>query len=225
MSYMDYAEDCCPESTPRRNCYCLFRPCCLSRCLCGCRRPQCCCCTPKCPEVRPICQRPRCCCLCCLCRPILRCCCCCRRCPGPRPTPCRKDINGMQVQLQGMSGGTVVNNANVIFDTVLNDTSNHISYDNVTGVFTINKPGNYLVNWWVNTDGAESLTNVTFSAEVDGVSIASTSPSPMTTIQIYGQGFFTVDDVPVHLSLVNRTGADVNYGIAGIQADLVIIEL
>jgi hypothetical protein len=131
----------------------------------------------------------------------------------------------VQVQLQGSSAGSVLNNTNVIFDTIILDAANYISYDITTGIFTISTPGKYLVHWWINTDGAEGQLSVIFKAEIGATAIAASSSEPSTALQLYGQGLFEVGSVPVLLSLVNRTGATVVYGTATVQADLVVFKL
>ena len=78
------------------------------------------------------------------------------------------DNKGIQAELVGDGGGTLADGGNVIFDTILNDQSNYISYNAVTGNFTITKPGNYLVNWWTTTSGANFATSVSYSVAVNG---------------------------------------------------------
>jgi len=133
----------------------------------------------------------------------------------------------MQVQLQGSSVGTIADDSNVLFDTFINATSSNITYDNVTGIFTINKAGNYYVSWWVNTDGAGTENNVTFGIRVISGSIQgpiiSSSPVPIVTLQLSGNALLTVGTVPTEFSLFNNSGATVNYGITPVQANLLIL--
>ena len=145
--------------------------------------------------------------------------------PPVPPTPPVSAVQALQVQLQGSSGGTLADNANVIFDTVVLNTSSAISYDSTTGIFTINAPGVYLVNWWVNTDGADVATPIILSVEMGATAISSETPPPFTTVQLYGQGLFEVGLVPRTFSLVNRTGGIVGYATSSVQADLVVFKL
>lgn len=131
-----------------------------------------------------------------------------------------------QVQLQDSSGGTLANGEKVLFDTIILDgaANSSITYNSITGEFTINKPGRYFVTWWVNTDGAEEQTNVIFSAEMGANAVMATSPSPLVTLQLNGQALFSVTSAET-LSLINRSGSTVSYGLDSIQADLIIIRL
>ena len=143
--------------------------------------------------------------------------------PGPGSA-----LSGLQVQLQGSSGGTVATNTNVLFDTTINAPSTDITYNAGTGTFFINTPGNYYISWWVNADGAETASNVTFGIRViSGGSdiILSTSPAPITTLQLNGSALITVTTTPLVFNLFNSTGTTVTYGTGTIQANLTIIEL
>lgn len=140
---------------------------------------------------------------------------------------CPNIVNAFQVQLQGDSEGIIADGANVIYDTViLNATTNNaITYDNTTGVFTINERGIYYVSWWTNADGAEEATNIIFAAESGASSIRASSVTPLVTLQLNGQALFNITSTPATLSLVNRTGNPVFLGQSPIQADLTIIKL
>ncbi len=141
------------------------------------------------------------------------------------PIPPINFVDALQVQLQGSSGGTIANGANVIFDTTILDATDDITYNSVTGVFTINRPGLYKIDWWVDTGGAGELTNVLFSLQSGLTSISASSPAALTTLQLYGQGLIEVSTVPTTFSLVNTTGTTVTYGTSTIQADLIIHKL
>lgn len=140
---------------------------------------------------------------------------------------CPNIINALQVQLQGESEETIANGANVIYDTViLNATTNNaITYDNTTGIFTINERGTYHISWWTNANGAKEATNIIFAAESGATSIAASSVTPLVTLQLNGQALFNITSTPATLSLVNRTGNTVFLGQSPVQADLTIIKL
>jgi predicted secreted protein len=115
-----------------------------------------------------------------------------------------------------------------LFDTTINAPSTNITYNAGVGAFFINAPGNYFISWWVNTDGAETSPNVTFGIRViSGGSdiILSTSPSPLTTLQLNGTALITVTTTPLVFNLFNSTGTTVTYGTGAIQANLTIIEV
>ncbi|HWR24510.1 MAG TPA: hypothetical protein VN366_13615 [Feifaniaceae bacterium] len=131
----------------------------------------------------------------------------------------------MQVQLQGSSGGSIADGANVLFDVSLNSISPNIAYAAATGVFTITESGTYYINWWINTDGAEALSNVEFTIETSaGGSISAVSPSPVVTTQLSGNALITVV-APVTFSLVNNSGATVTFGTSAVQADLTVVQV
>jgi hypothetical protein len=130
------------------------------------------------------------------------------------------------VQLQGSSGGTITNGANVLFDTVINAPSANITYNAGIGMFSINEPGTYYISWWVNTDGAEAETTTSFGVNVvSGPTILAYSPAPVVTLQLSGNALLTVTTTPTEFSLFNNSGATVDYGTSPIQADLTIIEV
>ena len=133
-------------------------------------------------------------------------------------------LRGIQAQLIGDGLGTVDDGANVIFDTTLNDQSLNISYNSVTGVFTINQVGNYYVTWWVATDGANISTIVTFAIEVDG-GAGIPGSSPIVAGQVNGSALVTVGAVPATIELVNITGEPVTYPLTPVQANIVITEV
>lgn len=151
-----------------------------------------------------------------------------QHCPHVTPYPPLPPITeaALQVQLQNSSEGTVANTANVIFDTtILNTSTTAIAYDDTTGIFTINRPGKYLINWWINADGAEQATSIVFRVETGVIAIAASSLTPSVNLQLYGQALIDVTTVPTTFSLVNRTGATVTYGTSLVQGDLVITRL
>ncbi|MGB8451408.1 MAG: DNRLRE domain-containing protein [Anaerocolumna sp.] len=132
------------------------------------------------------------------------------------------ELEGIQAQLQGDPGGIIVNNANVMFDTVIIDQAANISYNAATGEFTISGDGNYYVNWWVATDGSAGPVNMVFALLSDGAPIA-TGNSPIVTGQVDGDAFLSVSGSPVTVTLVNQTGAAVLYGDIPVQANISII--
>ncbi len=135
-------------------------------------------------------------------------------------------LSGVQVQLQGSSGGSVADSANVLFDVNLNSVSPNIAYAPATGVFTITEAGTYYISWWVITDGAEAETNVEFTIETStGGAISAVSPAPTVTTQLSGNALITVTTVPTTFSLVNNSGATVTYGTGAVQADLTVVQI
>lgn len=97
----------------------------------------------------------------------------------------------------------------------------NISYDNITGEFTISEAGNYFIEWWVTTDGSGGPVNMVFSVMVDG-SPVSQGNSPIVTGQVDGDALITVAAAPVVVTLVNQTGAEVVLANTDVQADIAI---
>ncbi|WMJ87113.1 DNRLRE domain-containing protein [Anaerocolumna sp. MB42-C2] len=132
------------------------------------------------------------------------------------------ELTGIQAQLQQSPGVILANEANVIFDTTITDQSESISYNLQTGEFTISEPGNYYISWWVTTDGSAGPSNMVFALLANGNTIA-LGNSPNVTGQVDGDGFFTVADEPVTITLVNQSGASILYANIPVQANISII--
>ncbi len=134
------------------------------------------------------------------------------------------NLTGIQAQLQGSPGELINDEANVIFDTIINDQSENISYDAATGGFTISAAGNYYINWWVTTDGSGGPVNMAFSVSVDDSNVA-LGNSPIVTGQVNGDALITVSETPVTVTLVNQTGAEVVYANIPVQANISILTI
>jgi hypothetical protein len=133
-------------------------------------------------------------------------------------------LRGVQVQLVDNGKQTVADGANVIFDTIVNLQSSDISYNALTGEFTITRTGNYSVVWWVATDGTGVNDAVYFSLKVDGGGDV-TSSSPLVTGQISGSALVTISTTPAILTLVNTSNDIVIFAGLSVQANLVITEV
>lgn len=148
---------------------------------------------------------------------------------GPSgPTGTENVLSGLQVQLQGSSSGTVGNDSNVLFDTIINAPTSGIAYNSGTGTFTVSEAGNYYISWWVNADGAQMQTTVEFGIEITAGgtgTISAASYSPITSIQLNGNALISVTTIPTEFVLTNNSGATVQYGLSSIQANLTIIQL
>jgi hypothetical protein len=145
--------------------------------------------------------------------------------PIPKPTPPTLLNNGLQVQLTGASGETITNGSNVLFNTIVTNLSPNLSYNATTGVFTVLKAGVYYIDWWVNTDGAEAETTVLFNIVTStGTTIGASSPSPVVTLQLNGNALVYLPEGAT-FSLVNNSGATVNYATSAIQANLSVMKV
>lgn len=133
-------------------------------------------------------------------------------------------LAGIQAQLVDAGGGTIPDNSNVIFDTVIIDESDNISYDQTTGEFTITKPGIYYIDWALPVDGAGPSINVSATIEVNGVAY-STASSPIVSGVIAGETLVNVTTVPTTISLVNITGFELFVPATPVQGNIVILEV
>lgn len=131
-------------------------------------------------------------------------------------------LQGYQAQLQGSPAEFIADGDNVIFDTVIADQSDNVSYNAATGEFTLTGAGNYFISWWVTTDGSTGPVNMVFGVLVNGSTVA-LGNSPIVTGQVNGNAFITVGDLPVTVTLTNLTGADVLYANIPAQANITIL--
>lgn len=96
----------------------------------------------------------------------------------------------------------ILQNQNVSFDNILIQ-EGEIYYNNVTSSFMINEPGMYYFNWSVVTQALNSHNGVMFSILVNQTEIFDNSM--LKQGQINGFGVFQVSQIPVEVSLVNRS--------------------
>jgi hypothetical protein len=132
-----------------------------------------------------------------------------------------EDIQGIQAELNNAGGDILADGANVIFNSVLNDQSDIISYNPLTGEFTVAEPGNYLVTWWFSPDGAGPATTIDFAVAVNNIPYSITS-SPIVSVQMASQSLVTIETAPAIITLVNVTGEDVFIPTTSVQAGIVI---
>lgn len=133
-------------------------------------------------------------------------------------------LAGIQMQLVGGRQSQIAPGANVIFDTAINDQSADISYNSLTGQFTISNPGNYFVSWWVATDGAGSSTDLWFSIQVTA-SVPVAGATPIVTGQLNGSALVTVSSAPATLTLMNSTANPIVFAATPVQANIVILQI
>ncbi len=128
---------------------------------------------------------------------------------------------GIQAELVDAGGGIIADGTNVMFDNVVNDQSNYISYNATTDEFTITKRVNDTVSWWAAPDGAGPATTIDLVVAVDGVPY-STASSPIVSDEMATCALVTVDTVPATILLVNVTGEDIFVPLTTVQAGIVI---
>jgi len=111
----------------------------------------------------------------------------------------------------------------VIFNLILNAQTPDISYDNQTGIFTINQTGrnnSYLINWWVMAESSLSMP-IRFALFFGGVFYPISSP--WGERQISGSLLNVVGDAPVEVVLRNQGDSAVILPDVDIQAQITII--
>ncbi|HAK73583.1 MAG TPA: hypothetical protein DCP36_08255, partial [Sporomusaceae bacterium] len=133
-------------------------------------------------------------------------------------------MDTLGLQLERLLAGTVTANNNVIFENIINSYGT-ISYDPLTGVVTISKPGRYMVNWWVATQAVIGSNGISFSI-VTSQGDELLGDTPIKTDEVVGFALVQVDSAPITLSLVNSTPATVSYSsLVPVKAALVLIEV
>jgi len=140
------------------------------------------------------------------------------------PTGASAVLAGIQAELIDSAETRIANNGTILFDTILNNQSSDITYDSLTGSFTLTRAGNYLVAWWIDVNGAASSENVILSVAVNGVS-AVRGASPVLAGQVTGFALVTITTTPSTISLVNVSGDIIELASITPQADITIIEL
>ena len=133
-------------------------------------------------------------------------------------------MTGLQAQLATAGGTTIANGAPVIFNTVRNAISSNISYNSLTGEFTINTAGNYYITWWVAVNGTQGLPNIAFAIGVNGANLF-IGNAPVATGQVTGNALLSLIAEPVTITLNNVSGGAVALASTEIQADIVFIKL
>lgn len=128
------------------------------------------------------------------------------------------------MQLVGGASQTVAPGQNLVFDAAVNDQSPDIGYNALTGEFTISRAGNYLVNWWVATNGTSADTNLWFSIMVGGAGYA-LGAAPLVTGQVGGSALVSVGHTPTVLTLANTTPNTLRLAQTPVQADIVILQV
>ncbi|MEM5795440.1 MAG: hypothetical protein AAGU23_04110 [Bacillota bacterium] len=128
----------------------------------------------------------------------------------------------ISLQVERLAAGSVQPNANVIFDSVVLSSGN-ISYNNATGVITIQEAGRYEFDWWVATQSSPSTIGAGF-ALVSSQGDTIIGNSPLKTGEVVGVGIIEVVTAPVTAELRNSSGAVIYYSnVVPVQASLAVI--
>jgi hypothetical protein len=126
------------------------------------------------------------------------------------------------LQVKRLAADTVESNANVVFDSTVISTGN-ISYDNTTGLITIQEAGRYEFDWWVATQTSASTAGAGFvlvSSQGDVI----IGNSPIKTGEVVGVGVIDVATAPVTVALRNNSSEAIVYStIVPVKASLAVI--
>ncbi len=130
-------------------------------------------------------------------------------------------MNNELFQTERLTNGSVNVDENVTFDNLILPSEN-ISYDNITGEFTLLAPGNYKFDWWIASQASLSTNGIVFSlVSSQGESIVGNSP--IKTDEIVGFASIEVSTVPITISLRNSSSSTVYYStITPVKASLSI---
>lgn len=133
-------------------------------------------------------------------------------------------LRGIQAELNSSANELIANNGKIIFNTILNNQTPDVTYDSVTGDFTLTRNGNYVVTWWIDIDGADMTSNIILSLTVNGTPV-SAGASPIITGQVTGFALITVNTTPATVSLINTSGDTIKLANIVPQASIMIIEI
>ncbi|SDN23428.1 collagen-like protein [Acetanaerobacterium elongatum] len=134
-------------------------------------------------------------------------------------------IRGVEYQAQTRQAEGVATGSNVLFDTMVNGQDLTITYNNATGVFTIPRTGNFLVNWQVAIDGSDLGPSATFTLiETGAVSISIAASTPVILGQVSGSALVTVSGSAT-LRLANSSGYTIFLADIPVQANITIIDV
>ena len=126
------------------------------------------------------------------------------------------------MQVERLTAGTVESNTNVIFDSTLISIGN-ISYNNATGVITIQEAGTYEFDWWVATQSSVSTIGAGFSL-VSSQGDVIIGNSPIKTGEVVGVGVIEVVTTPVTVELRNSSSATIYYStVVPVKASLAVM--
>ena len=108
---------------------------------------------------------------------------------------------------QRTTGGEIADGANVFFNNQV-WLSDDITYNEDTGVFTIETEGVYEINWNIAAQSSQAATGLSFVIDAAG-STDITDSTPIKTGQLSGISVIVADQPPVDFSLRNVSGQSV----------------
>lgn len=139
--------------------------------------------------------------------------------PGPPGSS-----SGVQAVLDNAANVLIEDSANLIFNTVLNQSANTITYNPDTGSFTLPPIQNFYLSWWIALNGTETSSTIDFTILLNGIKYVSSS-LPVVTGQLTGSAFLTTGNGYTSLTLTNTTGEIIRLANTSTQANLVLLQL
>lgn len=135
-------------------------------------------------------------------------------------------LKGIQVQLQDQEIFALDAGKPVIFDTIINELSPFISYNNITGEITISQTGVFYINWWVAINGLGGGSDTVSTLAITTSACDNIQASTFTQKgKISGNALISVNASPVISQLVNATDYTIDFGLTPIRANLRIVNV
>lgn len=152
---------------------------------------------------------------------------CCNGAPGPTgptgPSGVGSILSGIQVQLQLNTYSTIADGAPVLFNTILFDKTDAITYEPLNGIFTIDTPGVYYFDFSIAMDGAASSPTIAYELNgSDGTSVY--IASAIVSDLLSGNALVDVKE-PTTFRLLNKSGDEAYLPNLIVQANMTIIHL
>ena len=137
----------------------------------------------------------------------------------PEPGPCA--LTGIHVQLKTAADSLLEDGQPINFDTIVNQPGTTIEYNKATGIFTLTKEANYLVNWSIAVEGSNTSPFIRFALKVGG-EIIGAAAVPISVGVISGSALVTAAP-GTHLALINHTNDTIRLDAVTPIANLTIV--
>lgn len=138
--------------------------------------------------------------------------------------PVKSTSSYIQAQLQNAAHTLIANNRAILFDMVLSQSNDDITYDNTIGKFMLAPNCTYFVSWWIAIDGTDISNNLDFAVAINDIPFAIGS-APEVTCQLSGTALIPTKAVPVRLSIMNASGNTIRFAATSVQANIIVIKL
>lgn len=134
--------------------------------------------------------------------------------------------HGLEVQLTDKNSQIIKENDKVIFNCISTIVGNDINYNKESGEIIICSCGLYSINWWVSMNGSDEIQQVKFMLENEEGSLGTGASTDVYAYsQISGNSLVYVDRIPQKISLVNKSGGQIQYSSTTMQSNLTIFKV